>query len=236
MTYIILAAGKGSKLSPLTLKYSKQSFLVDEKITILQRLVKNIRDNDQTAEIVVVTGYLFEDIKKELENDNVAIVMNPFFEVTGSLSTLWFARQYLERENVTIIHGDVVFENSLFSKIICRPTDIPLVLLDTSVKKEHAYNVVTNDTKVLVMSKDLNNFNAKYACVTKLDSVSTRLLKYEVDTMIYSGMSDLYFEDALVQMILFKNFELFYKDIAGSLWTEIDTVDDFIKAKVVCAK
>ena len=34
-------------------------------------------------------------------------------------------------------------------------------------------------------------------------------------------------------MIFDKNFELYYKDICEYQWTEVDTVDDLIKAKEI---
>ena len=52
MTYIILAAGKGSNLQPLTLNYPKTSFRLDENTTVLQRMVRTIRKHDKDAEIV----------------------------------------------------------------------------------------------------------------------------------------------------------------------------------------
>ena len=54
MTYIILAAGKGSNLQPLTLKYPKTSYKLDDNTTVLQRMVRKIRSMDKKAEIVVV--------------------------------------------------------------------------------------------------------------------------------------------------------------------------------------
>ena len=71
MTYIILAAGKGSNLHPLTLKYAKTSYKLDENTTVLQRMVRSIRKEDKNAEIVVVVGYRAEDIKKELDGENI---------------------------------------------------------------------------------------------------------------------------------------------------------------------
>ena len=113
MTYIILAAGKGSNLQPLTLKYPKTSYKLDQDTTVLQRIVRSIRKYDRNAEIVVVVGYLADAIKAELADENVKFVMNPFYEVTNSISSVWFARDYLERENVAIVHGDVVFSDEL---------------------------------------------------------------------------------------------------------------------------
>ena len=83
------------------------------------------------------------------------------------------------------------------------------------------------------MSKKLENFTAKYCCMTKLDPVSSRLLKEEIVSMINSNMYDQYFEDSLVQMIMFHDFQLFCKDIAGKKWSEVDTVDDLLTAQEI---
>lgn len=233
MTYIILAAGKGNNLHPLTLKYAKTSYKLDENTTVLQRMVRSIRRFDKNAEIIVVVGYLADSLKEELSDENVKFVMNPFYEVTNSISSVWFARDYLERENVAIVHGDVVFSDELIEQYLVQPTDYPYVLTDSSYIKPGSYNAVTQGGQVLVMSKKLESFTAKYCCMTKLDPVSSRLLKQEVDNMINSNMYDQYFEDSLVQMIMFHDFQLFCVDVAGHQWAEVDTVDDLLTAQKI---
>ena len=231
MTYIILAAGKGNNLQPLTLKYAKTSYKLDEDTTVLQRMVRSIRKSDKNAEIIVVVGYKAEEVKNELDGENVKFVMNPFYEVTNSISSVWFARDYLERENVTIVHGDAVFSDEIVKTYLTASTDYPYVLVDSSYVRPGAYNAVTEENQVLVMSKKLEHFTAKYCCMTKLDPVSSRLLKQEVDSMINSNMYDQYFEDSLVQMIMFHDFQLFCVDIAGKKWSEVDSVDDLLTAQ-----
>lgn len=233
MTYIILAAGKGNNLQPLTLKYAKTSYKLDEETTVLQRMVRSIRRADKNAEIVVVVGYKAEEIKKELDGENVVFVMNPFYEVTNSISSVWFARDFLERENVAIVHGDAVFSDEIVDSYLTVSTDHPYVLVDSSYVRTGAYNAVTQGNQVLVMSKKLENFNAKYCCMTKLDPVSSRLLKEEIDSMINGNMYDQFFEDSLVQMIMFHDFQLFCEDIAGKRWAEVDTVDDLLTAQEI---
>ncbi len=233
MTYIILSAGKGSNLQPLTLKYAKTSYKLDGETTVLQRMVRKIREEDKDAEIVVVVGFKAEEITKELEGEAVHFVMNPFYETTNSIASLWFAKEYLERENVTIVHGDVVFSDEIIKEYLTKPTDYPYVLGDSSYVRPGAYNIVAKDDQVLVMSKKLENYTAKYCCLTKLDPVSSRLLKEEIDSMINNNMYDQFFEDSLVQMIMFHDFQLFYKDIAGLKWSEVDSVDDLLNAQEI---
>ena len=236
MTYIILAAGKGNNLQPLTLKYAKTSYKLDEETTVLQRMVRSIRKADKNAEIVVVVGYKAEVVKNELDEENVKFVINPFYEVTNSISSVWFARDYLERENVTIVHGDAVFSDEIIHRYLTKPTDYPYVLVDSSYVRPGAYNAVTQGDQVLVMSKKLEHFTAKYCCMTKLDPVSSRLLKQEVDSMINGNMYDQYFEDSLVQMIMFHDFQLFCVDVAGQQWAEVDSVDDLLAAQKIHRK
>ena len=230
-TYIILAAGRGTNLQPLSLKYPKTSFKLDENTTVLQRMVRSIRRFDRDAEIVVVVGYKADAIKAELDGANVKFVMNPFYEVTNSISSLWFARAYLERENVAIVHGDAVFSDALVQNYLTKPTDYPYVLVDSSYIKPGCYNAVIRGNQVLVMSRKLESFNAKYCCMTKLDPVSSRLLKQEIDDMVNGNMYDQYFEDSLVQMIMFHDFQLYCVDIAGEDWAEVDSVDDLLEAQ-----
>lgn len=232
-TYIILSAGKGVKLQPLTLNHPKSLYKLDDNTTILQRLVRKIRKYDAEAEIVVAVGYMYQQIQKELEDDNVKFVHNPFYSATSSMGSLWFAKDYLQRENVTIINGDIVASDKLMKDIICQYTDYPIVLLDSTHKDANKYNVQVQGDLVCVMSKNLTEFAGNYASIIKLDAVTSRFLQEQLEQMVNEEMYDLFYEDALVQMIFQKNFELYYKDIKDYKWTEVDCVDDLLKARQI---
>ncbi len=231
MTYIFLVAGKGTRLHPLTLSHPKSLYKLDGKTTILQRMVSLIQKNDPGAEIIIVVGYMHRTIEEQLSG--VTFVYNPFYDVTNSIASLWFAREYLKRPNVTIINGDIVMEEKLIQAILCKPTLFPKVLIDSSIRTDGDYNVQINDDKVIVMSKDLDEYYGEYAGVTKLDERSALLLHDEVTDMIDAGMKDQWYENALVQMIFRNNFELFYIDICDYSWTEVDSVSDFLQAKKI---
>lgn len=233
MTFIVLVAGQGKNLQPLTLSHPKTLYKLDGKTTVLQRLVRSIRKHDNDAEIVVVVGFMYKHIQKELEDDNVTFVHNPYYAVTSSMGSLWFAKGFLQRENVTIINGDIVMSDELMSEVICAHTDIPYVLLDSTRTDGNKYNVQVQEDKVCVMSKNLTEFLGNYASVTKLDAVSSRFVLEQLNQMVNEGMYNLFFEDALVQMIFDKNFELYYKDIKNYQWTEVDNVDDLLKARQI---
>ena len=149
------------------------------------------------------------------------------------MGSLWFAKGFLQRENVTVINGDIVASDALLEDIICKHTDYPHILLDSTHKDVHKYNVQVQGDLVCVMSKNLTEYLGNYASVTKLDAVSSRFLLEQLELMVNEEFYNLFFEDALVQMIFEKNFELYYTDIKNYKWTEVDSVDDLLKARQI---
>ena len=233
MTFIILVAGQGTRLHPLSLHCPKTLYKLAKDTTVLQRMVRSIRKHSVDAEIVVVGGFLAEEVFKEVENENVIILRNPFYSVTNSIASLWFAREYLNRDDVVLINGDIVLEDRIMEDFVCKKTNKPYVLVDSSCHDAGDYNVQVKDGRVLVMSKQLSSFFGEYVCLTKLDGVSARMMGHKIDAMVNSEMYDQYMENALVQMIFEDDFELFYEDIKDYMWVEVDCVDDFLKAREI---
>lgn len=234
MTYVLLVAGKGTRLNPLTLTHPKALFKLDEELTVLARMVQLIKLNDKSAKIIIVTGFQKDLIEKHVQD--VTFVYNPFYAVTNSIASLWFAKDIIKDTNLTIINGDIVMSEDLVSTVLCKDVDVPVVLIDSSIKTDGDYNVQVNNEKVLVMSKDLEDYYGEYAGVTKLDSVSINLLMDEVTEMLSEGFYDQWYENALVQMIFKRNFNLGYIDICNYDWTEVDSVGDLIHAKRIHEK
>lgn len=231
MKYIILAAGIGRRLHPLTNENPKALFKLDENTTVIERTVNEIKNADENAQIIVVTGFYKEKFIEILKcYKDIIFVHNPFYGVTNSIASLWFAREHLDGDTV-ILNADIVFDRSLCQDEIAKKTVGTLVLVDSSIKTDGDYNVQVHDNKVTVMSKELKEYFGEYAGITKLDAAGAKVLKEEVDYMINKGYYDQWYENALVQVIFTKNFELKYVDIAVYSWTEIDNVDDLLQAK-----
>lgn len=234
MRYIFLVAGKGTRLQPLTLNHPKSMFKLDKDTTLIQRMVGLIQKLDPEADIIVVTGHMHRSIEKELSG--VRFVYNPFYEVTNSIASLWFARDYLVADNVVLIDGDIVMSEDLMRDIVCKPAEKPMVLLDSSIKTDGDYNVQISGDRVLVMSKDLDSYHGEYAGITKLDRKSAQLMKDEMENMVEEGCYNQWYEDVLVQLIFKDDFRLYYKDICDYDWTEVDCVSDLVHAKNIHMK
>lgn len=229
MKYIFMVAGKGTRLQPLTLSHPKSMYKLDEHTTLLQRMVALIKKYDEEADIIIVTGHMHRAIEEQVQG--VKFVYNPFYEVTNSIASLWFARDELDADNVVLIDGDIVMSDDLVREVMCKKVDKPCVFVDSSIKTDGDYNVEVSGNQVLVMSKDLESYYGEYAGITKLDRASALLMREEMNSMIEDGFYDQWYENALVQLIFKKDFKLYYIDISSYEWTEVDSVNDLLAAR-----
>lgn len=234
MKYIMMVAGKGSRLRPLTLKHPKSMYMLDQQTTLLQRMVSVIKEIDEEADIVIVTGHMHRSIESQVEG--VTFIYNPFYEVTNSIASLWFAREHLDADNIVLIDGDIVMSRELMRDVVCKPVNRPCVLVDSSIKTDGDYNVEVSGEQVLVMSKDLDSYYGEYAGLTKLDRASALEMRTELEAMVEDGFYDQWYENALVQLIFKNDFKLYYIDIADYDWTEVDSVNDLLHAKQIHTK
>jgi len=98
-TALLLAAGTGTRLLPLTKTSPKCLTLVNET-SILERLVKNLNQNG-FKRLVVVTGHLKNCIRDFLGtragNLSIEYVFSPLYKTTNNIYSLWMAKNRVPR-------------------------------------------------------------------------------------------------------------------------------------------
>jgi L-glutamine-phosphate cytidylyltransferase len=148
MKAIILAAGEGKRLQPLT--NDKPKCLVELFGQSLLEHQINIFKNCNIDDISVVTGY-----KNELINfKNVHYYQNPNYQITNMVETLFCAESSL-KNNVIISYGDIIFEKKVLKKLIESKNDISIII-DLNWKKywNERFDNPLNDAESLVLDND----------------------------------------------------------------------------------
>lgn len=105
---IIMAAGIGKRMQPLTLKTPKPLIKVNG-VSMIDTVVKALHHNGIT-EIYVVVGYLKELFYQWAKNwQDISIIENPYYNTCNNISSLYVAREHLE--DCIILDGDQVIYN-----------------------------------------------------------------------------------------------------------------------------
>lgn len=121
MKAIILAAGKGIRLKPLTDNKPKCLVELFGK-SLIEHTVSTFQQCG-ISDITIVTGYL----SNLLDIPNVSYIKNKNFASTNMVETLFCAREKLD-DSVIISYGDIIFEKKVLKKIIDCPDDISLAI------------------------------------------------------------------------------------------------------------
>lgn len=127
MKIIVLAAGKGERLMPLTRNTPKPLLDMGNGKTLLEEQIERIQDSGVIDEIVLVIGYLAEQIDAKIRmhiNDGVRIktIYNPLYEVSNNLISLWLAKPEMN-DDFMITNGDNLFTPDVFSGLISENGD-----------------------------------------------------------------------------------------------------------------
>ena len=117
---VILSAGQGSRLLPLTAERPK--CLLDFSGRSLIAWQVDILASAGVREIDVVTGFMTELVEQELDRlarPGLALnaVFNPFFKVADNLGSCWIAREKMDRDFV-LLNGDTLISPQIASKVL----------------------------------------------------------------------------------------------------------------------
>lgn len=110
---IIMAAGKGERMHPLTEKVPKPLIRVNGR-RMIDSVIEGLRANG-IFEIYIVVGHLkeqFEELK--ILYPGVELIENPYYETCNNISSLYVVRDHLE--NCMILDGDqIIYDPSILA-------------------------------------------------------------------------------------------------------------------------
>lgn len=105
---IIMAAGLGNRLNPITLTTPKPLIKVNG-VRMIDTAISALHKNG-ISEIYVVIGYLKEQfISLEKDYPGVVLLENPYYAECNNIASLYVAREYIE--NAIIMDGDQIIYN-----------------------------------------------------------------------------------------------------------------------------
>ena len=233
-TALLLAAGTGSRLRPLTLDAPKCLTEVSGE-PILARLLDNLRVQG-IKRLVVVTGYLDHCVREYLEENaadmQLDYVFNPVYKTTNNIYSLWLAKKAIE-EPFVLIESDLVFEASMLEPMLI-PDRIAvsniLPWMNGTMVELNADKAV----KAFHVSHDVDDERRyKTVNICSLSSQSWQRVIARLDRYIEDGRVNEYYETVFADMVADGSLEFDGVLFNENKWYEIDAMEDLHQAELM---
>lgn len=244
MQAIILAAGIGERLKPLTEDVPKCLLKIGDT-NLLQITISNLINNG-IEDFIIVTGYREELIKNYIGSNfpklKVKYVTNPDYDKTNSAYGLYLAKDFIEDKDTYLLDGDILFESDVLKKLSKSYVDNPT-----------AVNITFNfDDEMVKVTCDADNRITKIGKNTPLDeSIGEAVGIYRLSSYFMNNLMGILHKDMGNPALRNDSHELYLQkmsdmlekrnslhaiDVSDCICIEIDTEEDYEKAKEMYEK
>ncbi|PXW90712.1 choline kinase [Nitrosomonas sp. Nm84] len=235
---IILSAGQGRRLLPLTESTPKCLLPVSDKPVLAWQIDALLAAGIE--EITIVAGFQVNLIETLLQQQYanhpaIKILFNPFYEVADNLASCWIARTMMDGDFL-LLNGDTVIESALLNKVL-NSESAPITL---SVDYKNVYDA--DDMKVQLDTDGWVQQVSKIVPPHQVDAESIGLIYFrEQGPQIFRKAV----ESALRHPAELKSWYLSIIDtlakqhlvnscsVKDYRWCEIDFIEDLAKAGMI---
>ncbi len=234
MKAIILAAGTASRLRPLTDSTPKCLLKIGGR-SLLQRSIDALKANG-ISEIVIVTGYLHEQIEsfvgQQYPGLRVTYIYNKEYSTTNNIYSLWLARPEADGEDVLLLDSDLLYDPAILNRVMACSHSNVLTLIRHPLGEEEMKVVTDEQGSILEISKTCNPALAagESLGIERMSKSYTTALYRELALMIgREGLSNIFYERAFERLIP-QGHTFRVLDVSDLFSCELDTVEDFENA------
>lgn len=225
MKAILMAAGRGSRIS--------RHIGDDPKCTLdvggtelIRHTVEMLIRND--IKVVIVLGYQGHIIREVLKDYQVTFYENPFYDVTNSIASLWFAREEIDGEDLILSNADVYWDEDILGTMRAE-SQTPLMLADSSRLEEGDYLFKWSDGKLELYGKELKmpDITGEYVGIAYLKAKDQEAFLKRMKELIFSQQHGVWWENILYSGI--PDETVYVKDVQPLFWAEVDYIEDYYR-------
>ena len=232
-TALLLAAGTGSRLQPLT-DFSPKCLTEVNETTILERLIRGLRAWE-FERLVVVVGHLNGCVRNYLDSLasglTIEYIHSAKYRTTNNIYSLWEARHAIQ-EPFLLLECDLVFDDVLLGKML-KPDRIAVSRIlpwmnGTTVSLDHSQRVTRFH---MGREKPLGKLTHKTVNMYSFSQPSWQRVIQRLEQHISAGRLDVFYETVFAEMVADGDlsFEAVFFD--NQRWYEIDTLDNLHEAE-----
>ena len=232
---VILAAGDGSRLAPLTLTCPKVLLPVKDKVPLIRYPIEALVAAG-ISEIAIVVGYLGDKVIEVLGNGSLfGVRLQYFFNsdyLGGNAVSAYKARDWAQGDPIALCMGDHLIEDKLVKQLLDSQTFNETLCIDYTPARHHQ---LAEATKVIVDSvgcikgigKDLIYWDALDTGVFLL----TENFFGALDELIPCLGIDIEISD-VIRFLISQGHRFDTCNASGCFWMDVDTEEDLNMARI----
>ncbi len=231
MEAIILSAGRGSRLLPLTEDLPK--CLLPIGLTTVLGLQLDTLQRAGVEKVTVVTGFNADMVAAEIDNrpagPKVKKLFNPFYQVADNLASCWMARKAMKNDFL-LINGDTLFSPKLLDIVLTSPSAPIAVTID---KKEHYdgddMKVTLDGARLTAIGKTLTpqETNGESIGMLRFMGEGRKIFKNEIKSLMTNNKGTKSWFLSAIHGMAQNGIPIETINIQGNTWSELDTPEDY---------
>lgn len=242
MQALILAAGYGKRLRPLTDKTHKS--LVEVHGTPLLINALDCLSGRNIDEVLLVVGdkkeLVINRVGHRYKGMKITYIENPVYKETNNVYSFWLAKNYIH-DDLIMLECDLYYHRSLIDKILLSGNGEANILVSPFNPETMDGTVVQMDeegnVQALVIGRDQKpgmDYTEMYKTVNiytyKKDFVCSQLMP-AIDCYVATQTVNSYYELVLGSLVYFKNNLIKAVVVDADEWCEIDDMEDLRQAE-----
>lgn len=226
MKAILLAAGRGTRIARNVEMIPKSTLPVDGK-PLIRRSVELLQA--EGMDCVICAGYREDKIREALAGlTGITYYSNPFWDITNSIASLWFAREELN-DDLLVLNADVFFSKEILEQLMTDDRD-PVMAIDSSRTVEGDYFFYTGlDGRIEKYGKGLpvEQRSCEYVGMAKIGRDFLPKFVSRLEELISRQQHSAWWENILYSFTDQQEEIIYTVDVGGRFWAEIDYFDDY---------
>lgn len=225
MKVLILAAGRGTRISRYLSGKPKCTVDIGNGMCLIQYTVDLLKSRG-IKEIGIVLGYRESVIREVLKDKEVTFYYNPFYDVTNSIASAWFAKDFIQGEDLLIMNGDVYLEDQLLDLILAEQKS-PVMFADESRKETADYKFCYENGILKKYGKELegDDITGEYIGIGRFSAAFLPQFVTQMEQMISVQEHSVWWENVIYS--LSEKQPVLVEDVAGHFWAEVDYIEDY---------
>lgn len=230
-TAVILAAGLGTRLRPLTNQRPKCLVEVDGK-PMLQRMLEEVV-RVGFSRIVIVTGYQADVLTKWLDANPqpvpVELIHNEVYDTTNNIYSV-FKLIPVVQEGFVLIEADLLLETGSLEAFKTGDR-MALATYNPDIHSGTTADVDANgNVKSLYLKRATDYVGThKTVNITSFSKESWDVLGDHIDALITAGQDQIFYEQAIQDLIESGGMSFECVDFTDIWWDEVDSVEDLYR-------